>query len=120
MAKYYCVRVWQVRAGEELEELEELAGSGLAEMQRWIPGVEGMELVRESSSTSEEGQRYMMMLTFRDQQAYMYWRQMEEEGLDFWERYAAVLTQWEQLSMLVAEYAGEMVLDMAFDKENSA
>lgn len=111
MAKFYCVRVWQVRPGAEAVELERLAGSGLVEMQRWIPGVERIALVRDDSTAAEDGRRYVMTITFIDRRAYDYWRQMEEEGLDYWERYAAVLTQWEQLSMLIAEYAGELVVD---------
>jgi hypothetical protein len=37
---------------------------------------------------------------------------VEEEGPDYWERYASVLMYWEQLSMLVEEWVGEKVIDV--------
>ena len=48
-------------------------------------------------------------------EAYTYWRQVEVEGPDYWERFASVLMHWEQLSVLVDEYMGEMVVDVRLD-----
>ena len=109
---YYVTRIWQLRPGCTGEELEELAASGYVEMQRWIPGVKRLSLVRLSGE--QEG-RYLLRTTFANYETYLYWCQVEEEAPDYWERYAAILMQWEQLCSLVAEYAGQDVLDVRLD-----
>lgn len=111
MGDYACVRVWQLKPGASAADVETLAASSLLEMQRWIPGVKRLSLLRVAEREAGGPGRYIMTLTFTDYKAYMYWRQMEEEASDFWERYAAVSMHWEQLSLLIDEYAGEMVVD---------
>ena len=108
MGEYYCGRVWELRAGASRGEVEQLATSGVLEMQRWIPGVKRVSLVRLSGDVA----RYVMTLTFTDLAAYTYWKQVEEEAPDYWERFASVQFHWEQLCSLVAEYAGEIVMDV--------
>lgn len=111
MGEYQCVRVWQLKPGASVEEVESLASSSVLEMQRWIPGVKHLQLLR----LQGERKQYVMTITFINHESYVYWRQVEEEAPDYWERYAAVLMQWEQLCDLAAEYAGELVLNTAID-----
>ncbi len=113
MGDYYCTRLWQVKTGMAAAEVEELAGSGIVEMQRWIPGVKRLSLLR----LVGEPQRYLMVLNFASYESYAYWRQVEEEAPDYWERFAAVLMQWGQLCDLVEEYTGEQILDVGLDRE---
>lgn len=108
MGDYACVRVWELRANTSMGDVEALAKSGVLEMQRWIPGVKRVALVR----LQGESQRYVMTTTFTDHAAYMYWRQVEDEASDYWERFASVQLHWEQLCSLIMEYAGEMVMDV--------
>ncbi len=108
MGDYYCVRVWELRDGTSIKDVEELAQSGVLEMQRWIPGVKRVSLVR----LQGEPQRYVMTTAFTDLTAYTYWRQVEDEASDYWERFASVQLHWEQLCSLMAEYAGELVMDV--------
>ncbi len=110
MGDYYCARLWQVKAGTPIAEVEDLASSGIVEMQRWIPGVKHLSLLR----LVGEPQRYLMILNFISYEAYLYWRQVEEEAPDYWERFAAVLMQWDQLCELVEEYTGEQIVDVGF------
>jgi len=35
-----------------------------------------------------------MITNFVDREAYQRWRQIEEEGPDYWERYASILMHW--------------------------
>ena len=111
MNVYRSLCIWQLKPGASASELEELVTSGVLEMQRWIPGVKGLSLIR---LDSEPAGRYLLMTTFTDSEAYQRWRQIEEEGPDYWERYASVLMHWEQLVKLVEEYHGEVVSDFAF------
>jgi heme-degrading monooxygenase HmoA len=113
MGDYYSVRIWRLKAGHTGAELEALASSGYLEMQRWIPGVKHISLVR---SGADEGGHYVLTTTFVNQEAYSYWRQVEEEAPDYWERYAAILMQWECICQLVGGYAGEKVLDVYLDE----
>jgi hypothetical protein len=110
MNDYRSIRLWQLQPGATASELEELVTSGVLEMQRWIPGVKGLSLLRLDGEASG---RYLLITTFTDHQAYQRWRQTEEEGPDYWERYASVLMHWEQLVKLVEEYHGEVVSDFA-------
>ena len=112
--EYYSTRIWQLRAGCTGAELEDLAASGYVEMQRWIPGVKHLLLVRLSGE--QEG-RYLLRTAFANYETYLYWRQVEEEAPDYWERYAAILMQWEQSCSLVAEYTGQGVLDVRLDTD---
>lgn len=112
MAEYHSTRIWQLKQGFTGEELEELAASGYLEMQRWIPGVKQVTLVR---LDGEQEGRYVLRTTFANHETYMYWRQVEEEAPDYWERYAAVLMQWEHMCYLVEEYVGQSVLDARLD-----
>jgi hypothetical protein len=109
MQDYYSVRVWQLKPGASTTELEALTASGILEMQRWIPGVKHLSLIR-LTGESVIG-RYLLITTFTNYEAYKHWRQVEEEGPDYWERYASVLMHWEQLSALIEEYVGEAVVD---------
>jgi len=77
-------------------------------MQRWIPGVKHLSLVRLGNEF--EG-RYLLAITFTSYEAYTYWRQVEEEGPDYWERYASVTMHWEQVAQHVEEYHGEIAVD---------
>lgn len=112
MGEFYSVRVWQLKLGATGGELEELMSSGYLEMQRWIPGVRHIALLR---AGGEHETRYLLTTTFDNQGAYRYWRQVEEEAADYWERYAAIAIQWEHLCFLVGEYTGEMALDTRID-----
>ena len=107
MGDYYLVRIWQLKPGQTGGELEALMTSGYLEMQRWIPGVKRISLMRASG----DGGGYVLTTTFVNYEAYRYWRQVEEEAADYWERYAAIVMQWERICYLMAEYAGEMVVD---------
>ena len=109
MQDYYSVRLWRLKPGASAGELESLTASGILEMQRWMPGVKHVSLIR-LTGEGESG-RYVLITTFANSEAYRRWRQVEEEGPDYWERYASVLMHWEQLSTLVEEYAGEAVVD---------
>jgi hypothetical protein len=106
---YCCVRLWRLKPGASAHDLEALTSSGLLEMQRWIPGVEHLSLVRLGG---EPAGRYLLITTFSDYEAYMHWRQVEEEAPDYWERYASILMHWEQLSDMIEEYDGEVVVDV--------
>jgi hypothetical protein len=110
--QYCAIRTWQLKPGCSAAELESLTASGILEMQRWIPGVKHLSLVR---LKGEPTGRYLCIITFANAAAYRKWRQIEEEGPDYWERYASVLVHWEQLSTLVEEYAGEVVVDAQVD-----
>ena len=111
MNAYHLVRVWQLKPGHTGAELEALMASGYIEMQRWIPGVKHIALVRLGGDNRD---RYLLTTTFSNYEAYTHWRQVEEEAPDYWERYAAIIMQWEQLCSLLQEYAGETVLDVDF------
>ncbi len=110
MSMYRSVRLWQLKSGASSRELGELVNSGILEMQRWIPGTLGLSLVR---LDGEPIGRYLMITNFIDREAYQRWRQIEEEGPDYWERYASILMHWEQLARLIEEYHGEVVSDFA-------
>lgn len=112
MSEFQCVRVWQLKRGATSDDVEALASSSVLEMQRWIPGVKRLGLLR----LQGESMQYLMTLTFVSYEAYVYWRQVEEEAPDYWERYASVLMHWEQLCTLVTEYIGESVLDTAINE----
>ena len=107
---YQSVRTWQLKAGSTAEELEALAASGYLEMQRWIPGVARVCLVR---TNGESAGCYVLTTTFANAAAYDHWRQVEQEAPDYWERYAAILMQWERTCRLVGEYAGETILQIS-------
>ncbi len=115
MGQYYCTRVWQLRADANRREVEALASSSVLEMLRWIPGVQTVSLVRVIGSEQE---RYLMNLTFANVGSYTYWHQVEEEASDYWERFASVQAQWEQLCTLVEEYAGEVVLNVGLEGDD--
>ena len=115
MGKYFCTRVWQLKLGADAKEVEHFASSSVLEMLRWIPGVQTVSLVRVIGS---EPRHYLMNLTFSDKASYTYWHQVEEEASDYWERFASVQTQWEQLCSLEEEYAGEVVLDVGLERDD--
>src|SRR5579883_2589869 len=46
LADYYLLRVYELKPGVEARELEQLAASGLAEMQGWVAGVKRFSLLR--------------------------------------------------------------------------
>ena len=115
MGEYYCTRVWQLKLGADMQEVEHLASSSVLEMLRWIPGVRNVSLVR---LIGNDPRGYLMNLVFADVTSYTYWRQVEEEAFDYWERFASVQSQWEQLCTLVEEYAGEVVLDVGLERHD--
>lgn len=114
MGDYYCVRIWQLKQHAASQEVEQLASSSVLEMLRWIPGVNKVSLVH---LTGSEPRRYIMVLTFTSQASYTYWRQVEEEAPDYWERFASVQMHWEQLCLLLVEYAGAVVMDVELENE---
>ena len=114
MGDYLCTRVWQMRPGVSARDIEGLASSGMLEILDWIPGIKRFSLCR----LSDEPGRYLISMTFVDYGSYVYWRQIEEEAADYWEHFAAVVAQWEQLCQLVEEYGGDGVMDVVFDEKN--
>jgi len=110
MNEYRSIRLWQLKPGASDRELEALMTSGVLEMQRWIPGVKHLSLIR---LAGKHPGRYLVITTFTDYAAYQGWRRVEEEGPDYWEHYASVLIHWEQLVDLVEEYHGEIITEMA-------
>jgi hypothetical protein len=118
LADYYLLRVYELKPGVEARELEQLAASGLAEMQGWVAGVKRFSLLRlGDTGTMEEAAntaRYLLLLHFASYEAYRRWRLVEAEGADFWERYASVMIAWEQLGQPVMEFSGEAVVDALF------
>ncbi len=111
---YQSVRIWQLRPGSMGAELEALAASGYLEMQRWIPGVAQVSLARADGGTAG---CYVLTTTFASAAAYTHWRQVEQEAPDYWERYAAILMQWEGACRLVGEYAGETILEVSLAEQ---
>ncbi len=117
MSEYCSLRVWQLKAGASATELEALATDGITEMYRWIPGIERFSLVRLASKPEK---RYLMLVTFRDYSAYISWRRVEEEGPDYWERFASVFMHWEQVAQLVEEYHGDSFTLLELDRQGQA
>jgi hypothetical protein len=111
MGEYCSMRVWQLRAGASAAELETLAVTGIAEMHRWISGIEQLALIRVEPEPGkrDSSPRYLMLTTFTNHEAYLAWRRIEEEGPDYWERYASVFMYWEQIARLVEEYSGDLI-----------
>ena len=116
MGDYYLVRVWRLKPGSTGAELEALMSSGYLEMQSWIPGVKHISLMRAGGDATG---RYVLTTTFASHEAYTYWRQVEEEAADYWERYAAIIMQWEHMCFLSDEYAGEMVVDTSMNQNQN-
>lgn len=117
MSEYCSMRVWQLEEGASATELEMLATSGIAEMYSWIPGIKQLSLVRIAHMPET---RYLMLVTFTDYQAYITWRRIEEEGPDYWERFASVFMHWEQLARLVEEYHGDSLSLMESNRQQDA
>jgi len=117
MSEYCSVRVWQLKAGASAAELEMLAATGVAEMHRWIPGIEQLSLVRLARRSQASAMRYLMITTFTNHEAYTGWRRIEEEGPDYWERYASVFMHWEELARLVEEYSGDSLPLMGLERQ---
>ena len=111
MSMYRSVRLWQLKSGASAGELEELVTSGILEMQRWIPGAQGLSLMR---LDGEPSGRYLMITNFINREAYLRWLQIEEEGPDYWERYASIMMYWEQLARLIEEHHGDVACDFAW------
>ena len=116
MSDYYCMRIWQLKQGTSSQEVEQVASSSVLEMLRWLPGVKRVSLVH---LTESEPRRYVMTLLFTNQASYTYWRQVEEEASDYWERYASVQMHWEQLCTLIEEYAGALVMDVGLEQDQT-
>jgi heme-degrading monooxygenase HmoA len=116
MGDYYCTRIWQIKPGAAFADVEALAASSVLEMQRWIPGVKRMQLLRLVGETK----RYALTMVFANQESYAYWRQVEEEAPDYWERFASVLLHWEQMCHMVEEYVGELVMDAGVEHGTQA
>jgi hypothetical protein len=126
LADYFLLRVYELKPGVEARELEQLAASGLAEMQGWITGVKRFSLLRlheegapapaETRTVKQTANtaRYLLLLHFASYEAYSRWRLVEAEGADFWERYASVMIAWEQLGQPAMELSGEAVVDVLF------
>ena len=108
MGEYCSVRVWQLKPEASAADLEDLAAGGIAEMHRWIPGIKQLSLVRVEQGPQPSLPRYLMLTTFTNYAAYRAWRRIEEEGPDYWERYASVVMHWEQIASLVEEYRGDL------------
>jgi hypothetical protein len=67
MNAYRSIRLWQLKPGAPAGELEELVTSGVIEMQRWIPGVQHLSLMR---LAGEPPGRYLVITTFSNYEAY--------------------------------------------------
>lgn len=117
MSEYCSVRVWQLKEGAAATELEALATSGVAEMYRWIPGLKSLSLVRIAPAPET---RYLLIVTFSDYQAYITWRRIEEEGPDYWERFASVFMHWEQMARLVEDYHGDAISLLDLNRQGQA
>ena len=117
MSEYCSVRIWQLKDGASAAELETLARDGIAEMYCWIPGVERFSLM---CLAAQPETRYLTLVTFRDYSAYLSWRRVEDEGPDYWERFASVFMHWEQVARLVEEYHGDSFLLMELDRQEQA
>ena len=117
MSEYCSVRVWQLKEGAVAAELEALATSGVAEMYRWIPGLKSLSLVRIAPAPET---RYLLIVTFSDYQAYITWRRIEEEGPDYWERFASVFMHWEQMARLVEDYHGDAISLLDLNRQGQA
>lgn len=109
MTNYYCVQVLGLKAAATGSDLEALLRTRIVEMGRWISGVQRFSLMRTKTPTGE-AVHYLMTLTFESQQAYKYWRQVEEEAHVYWPQLASVLQRCEQISTLLAEYEGTMLV----------
>src|SRR5438876_11895036 len=103
MGDYSCTRVWQLKSGSSAKDVEVLTSSSMLEILGWIPGIRHFSLCQ----LWGEPRRYLISMIFADYESYMYWRQVEGEAADYWEHFAAVLAQWEQLCQLVEEYVGD-------------
>ena len=109
MSNYYCVQILGLKPAASGADLEALLRTRVIEMGRWIPGVQRFSLMR-TKNPGGETVHYLMTLTFESQQAYIYWRQVEEEAHAYWPQLASVLQRCEQISTLLAEYEGTMLL----------
>jgi len=109
MGKYYCVQVLGLKPAASGADLEALLRTRVVEMGRWIPGVQRFSLMR-TKTPAGEAVHYLMILTFESQQASIYWRQVEEEAQTYWPQLASVLQRCEQISMLLEEYEGTMLM----------
>jgi hypothetical protein len=111
MEEYCSVRVWQLKPGAMAADLEDLAATGIAEMHRWIPGIKQLSLVRVAHGPRGSQPSlpcYVMLTRFTNYEAYRAWRRTEEEGPDYWERYASIFMHWGQIADLIEEYCGDL------------
>lgn len=109
MGSYYCVHILRLKPTASGVDFEALLRTRVVEMGRWVPGVQRFSLMCTKGS-ADEAVYYIMTLTFENQQAYAYWRQVEEEAHTYWPQLASVLQRCEQVSTLFEEYEGTMLL----------
>lgn len=67
MGDYHCTRLWRLKTDAAAADVEELASSSVLEMQRWIPGVKRLSLLR----VQGEPKQYLMTITFVSHEAYI-------------------------------------------------
>lgn len=113
MSEYYSTRKWKLKEEANGRDLEDLVRSGVVEILRWVPGVKRLHF----GGIEGEPGLYSLTLIFSDQSAYQKWRQFEEEGGDYWERYASVMIHWEQMAQIEEEYSGEVIMEVALEQE---
>ena len=116
MSNYYCVHILKLKPAAAGADLEALLRKRVIEMGRWIPGVQHFSLMRTKASASA-GEYYLMTITFESQQAYVYWRQVEEEAHVYWPQLASVLQGCEQISTLEEEYEGTLLLQKELNSD---
>ena len=109
MSSYYCVHILRLKPGASAADLEALQHTRVVEIGRWIPGVQSFSLMR-TNTPLDEAVHYIMTITFESQQAYAYWKQVEEEAQTYWPQLATVLQRCEQISTLLEEYEGTMLM----------
>ena len=111
--QFFTIVIWEIRAGYQGAELEELTRTGIIPHYSQIPGIVSIKLFK--IVESEDVNKYMALTIYESREAYNnWWNKSDIELLEWQKKNKVVLDRWVDVATPIRKHNMILMVDAEF------
>ena len=119
--EYWTMNIWQMRAGQRGDVLEELTRRGIIPQYGKVPGVLSVKLMRivEGDGVGSDIEQYIALTIYESREAYnKWWTSESRERIEMSQRLQGTMDQWFKAATQIRVHRAVVTVDEEFKRED--
>jgi len=120
VGEYWTMNIWQLRAGQRGNVLEELTKKGIIPQYGKVPGVLSVKLMRimEGEGAGADSEQYIALTIYESREAYnKWWISASRERIEMGQGLQGTLDNWLRAAAQIRVHRAQVVVDEEYQRK---